>query len=177
VARRSGGLLRGIATRPVRIAVVGTLQVRKRQLEVVKAVGLLRKAGYDVELNLYGYALAALSEYIAGIDVLIEAAGLGGRVRRHGYVDDPGQITRENEIVLSASTDESLPQGLLFQMYEGLIGVAVLSGGIDEVVTDGRNGYLTQDPTPSGIAAALARSIEDRDRWCGGGGRAPHHRR
>jgi hypothetical protein len=132
----------------------------------VKAVILLRKAGYDVELNLYGYALDALREYIASIDALIEAAGLGTHVRRHGFVDNPRRIARENEIVLSASTDESMPQGLLFQMYQGLIGVAVLSGGIDEVVTDGCNGYLIQDPTPPSIAAALVRCIEDRYRWC-----------
>jgi len=39
------------------------------------------------------------------------------------------------------------------------------SGGIDEVVTDGHSGYLPQDPTPPGLAAALERSIKDRERW------------
>ena len=156
---------RSRASAPIRIALAGTLQIRKRQLEAVKAVAILRRRGYDVQLNLYGYALDLLQDYIDRIDAAIEAEGLKDHVRRHGFVEDGSEITRNNEMVLSASTDESLPQGLLFQMFKGLVGVAVVSGGIDEVVADGRSGYLTHDPAPRSIADALARAIEDRDRW------------
>jgi hypothetical protein len=50
-------------------------------------------------------------------------------------------------------------------MYQGLVGVAVLCGGVDEIVIDGKTGYLTRDPNPSGIADVLARAIDDRDNW------------
>ena len=75
------------------------------------------------------------------------------------------EITRDNHVILSASTDESLPQGLLFQMFEGLVGVAVLCGGIDEILVDGETGYLTVGPTPESIADALARALDDGKNW------------
>lgn len=150
---------------PVRIVIAGTLQVRKRQLEAVRAVGLLRRRGYDVELHLYGFILDWLKDYVTLVEQAIDSEGLRAHAMIHGFVEDEGEITRDNEVVLCASTDESLPQGLVFQMYQGLIGVSVLCGGVDEIVLDGRTGYLTRDPNPAGIADALARALDDRERW------------
>jgi glycosyltransferase involved in cell wall biosynthesis len=151
--------------RPIRIAVTGTLQIRKGQREAVRAIALVLEQGYDVELHFYGYELKVLRFYIDEIDSEIRALGLIDRVKRHGFVESEDEITRDNDIILSASVDESLPQGLLFQMYQGLVGVAVLSGGIDEILIDGEAGYLTDDPTPIGIASALRRALDDRARW------------
>jgi len=50
-------------------------------------------------------------------------------------------------------------------MRMGLIGVACLSGGIDELIEDGRTGYLTSDCSPEGLADVLERAIRDRDNW------------
>ena len=47
----------------------------------------------------------------------------------------------------------------------GLIGVAGLSGGIDELIEDGRTGYLTTELSPHGLAEVLQRAIRDRPRW------------
>jgi glycosyltransferase involved in cell wall biosynthesis len=151
--------------RPFRIAVAGTLQLRKGQREAVSATALLLKDGYNVELHLYGYELNALRSYVDEIDAAIHNHNIIDRVTRHGFVEDSSQIARDNDIVLSASLDESLPQGLLFQMYQGLLGVAVLSGGIDEILVDGETGFLTKDPSPAGIASALRRALDNRMRW------------
>jgi glycosyltransferase involved in cell wall biosynthesis len=64
-----------------------------------------------------------------------------------------------------ASADESLPQTLVDMMRLGLIGVAGLSGGIDEVIENKRTGYLTTDLSPRGLADVLMRAIGDRPRW------------
>lgn len=148
----------------IRVAIGGTLQPRKRQREAVEAVGLLRDRGQPVELNIYGYQLDMMSGYLREIDEAIAARELGDLVHCHGLVtmDD---IARENDIVLMASTDESLPQTLVDLMRLGLIGVAGLSGGIDELIDDGTTGYLTKDLSPYGLANVLARAIADRARW------------
>ncbi|NYH22317.1 glycosyltransferase [Paraburkholderia bryophila] len=148
----------------VRIAVGGTLQPRKRQLEAVLAVSTLRDAGFDVELNIYGYALSMLDDYVRKIDEQIERLNLTGRVRRSGLVP-LSEIAANNDIILSASLDESLPQTLLELLRCGLIGAGVLSGGIDEILVDGVTGYLTHDASVDGIVALLRKAIEDRDNW------------
>jgi glycosyltransferase involved in cell wall biosynthesis len=79
----------------VRIAIGGTLQPRKRQLEAVRAAAMLSKEG----------------------------------------------------------------------MRCGLIGVGVLSGGIDEVLYDDETGYLTRDSSAEGVAEVLRRALQDRENW------------
>ncbi|MFM0629601.1 glycosyltransferase [Paraburkholderia xenovorans] len=148
----------------VRIAIGGTLQPRKRQLEAVMAISALREAGYDVELNIYGYALSMLDSYVRQIDEQIEKLHLDTRVRRCGLVQ-LSEIAANNDIILSASLDESLPQTLLELLRCGLVGAGVLSGGIDEILTDNVTGYLTHDSSVDGIAAMLRRAIENRADW------------
>lgn len=148
----------------IRIALGGTLQPRKRQLEAVKAIGLLRDRGMAAHLNLYGYRLGMLQPYLDEIEGTIADLHLQGLVACHGLVQ-PHQMALENDVVLSASIDESLPQTLVELMRGGLIGVAGLSGGIDELIEDGKTGYLTTDLSPHGLANVLARAIDDRERW------------
>ena len=149
---------------PIRIAIGGTLQPRKRQLEAVQAVALLRDRGIPVQLNVYGYRLGLLKSYVDDVDRAISTTHLQGFVRCPGLVE-PGVMAQENDIVLSASVDESLPQTLVELMRCGLIGVAGLSGGIDELIEDGRTGYLTTELSPHGLAEVLQRAIRDRPRW------------
>ena len=68
--------------------VTGTLQIRKRQLEAVRATRMLVDRGYDVELHLYGYELEMLREYLDTLDTEIAALDLGQKVIRHGFVED-----------------------------------------------------------------------------------------
>ena len=150
---------------PVRVVVAGTIVPRKRQLEAVKAVGLLRRRGYDVELHLYGLLIDEVRDYGALVNQEIVKQDLASHVVKHGFIEDGSEITRDNDIVLCCSTDESLPQGLIFQMYEGLIGVAVLSGGIDEYVIAGQTGYLTRDPSQTGWPMLWRGALDDRSNW------------
>ncbi|WP_433766618.1 glycosyltransferase [Pseudomonas putida] len=148
----------------VHIAIGGTLQPRKRQLEAVLAAAKLRDAGYDITLNIYGYALSMLDDYVCQIDEQIAQLGLAERVHRFGLVQ-LGEVAAGNDIILSASLDESMPQTMLEMLRSGLVGVAVLSGGIDEILKDGQTGYLTYDASVDGIVAVLRRAIDDRANW------------
>ncbi len=153
-------------SQPVRIGVAGTLQPRKRQLEAMQAVGLLLEQGYNVEINFYGYALKMMQFYIDIINETLDAdPRLKAAVTMHGFVESVDQITHENDIILSGSTDESLPTGVSMQMNRGLITCVALVGGIDELVIDGVTGYLTRDSSPRGLAAMLKRALDEEDRW------------
>jgi glycosyltransferase involved in cell wall biosynthesis len=148
----------------VRVAIGGTLQPRKRQLEAVVAIALLREEGIDVDLNIYGYELPSLGHYLAEIDASTKRLGVQDRVRRHGVVG-MAEIAANNDIILSAAIDESMPQTLLELIRMGLIGAAVLSGGIDEILCVGETGYLTHDASAAAIAKMLREAIRDQENW------------
>jgi colanic acid/amylovoran biosynthesis glycosyltransferase len=148
----------------VRVAIGGTLQPRKRQLEAIEAVRILRDRGLPIELNVCGYALDMMDHYINEIRQSISVHDLSDLVRCHGLVSIQ-KIADDNDIVLMASVDESLPQTLVEQMRLGLVGVAGLSGGVDEVIKDQVTGYLTLDMSSRGLADVLLRAIHDRNRW------------
>ena len=149
---------------PICIAVGGTLQPRKRQREAIEAVRDLLAEGYDIKLNIYGYELAIVSEYLQEIRQLVDSNNLGKVVELHGLVEME-QIARNNHIILSASIDESLPQTLLFTMAAGLVAVACPAGGVPEIVIDGKTGYLCEGFATSDVKAGIKRAINNRQEW------------
>lgn len=150
----------------IRIAIGGTFQPRKGQLRAVQAVANLRKKGYDVSLNMYGYALPELEDYVKKIDETIKNLELSNFIKRHGLVTMV-ELTKENDIILSASTDESLPQTVGEAMFRGLVPVVTLSGGIDELVVDGENGFICPSPSPIGLEDGIKRAILNQNEWQG----------
>lgn len=148
----------------VRIAVGGTLQPRKRQREALQAVRALLQEGYDLEVNIYGYELAMLRDYVQEVKKLAEEPLLRGRVKFHGVVD-MASIVRDNDVLLTVSSDESMPQTMLFAMAGGLVPVACPAGGIAEVVRNEETGFLAEDFSVEAIRKALTQCLQQRERW------------
>ena len=150
---------------PVCIAVAGTLQPRKRQLEALAAIRNLVREGYDLRLNLYGYEMISFDDYIDRVREMASDPILKQRVIFHGFVDDPMEIPRDNHIVLIPSTDESLPQGLIFNQASGLIAVACPAGGIEEAIQDGVTGFLAKGFSIEDCTVALRNALDHRSEW------------
>ncbi len=152
------------STGRVRIAVGGTFQPRKRQLEALQAVRELVLAGHDVELNFYGYELDMLKEYVGGVRTLAQEKELRGRVAFHGLVD-MATLIRDNDIFLVSSIDESIPQTLLFGMAGGLVPVACPCGGVSELVQNGKTGVLAAGFAVADMSKALKDALAARSQW------------
>lgn len=148
----------------VRVATAGTLVPRKQQLEMVRACHFLIEQGYDIEFNLYGIS-DIFADYRDRILEYIKKNALQDRIVVHGFVEDDREITENNDIIFTASVEEGLPQGILFNMAGGLVAVATPVGGIDEVVIDGETGYLAEGFGVENAAAALKHALDDRANW------------
>ncbi|WP_316172289.1 glycosyltransferase [Bradyrhizobium sp. SZCCHNRI3037] len=153
-----------VSPREVRIALGGTLQPRKGQVYALQALKLLADSGVDVRMNIYGYTVPALKWYRDKLDTAISQLALDDRVSIRGF-RDLDEIASENDIILSSSLDESLPQTIAECMARGLVPVAVRSGGLDELVIDGVSGFLAEDPSPEKVFLALARAVARREDW------------
>jgi glycosyltransferase involved in cell wall biosynthesis len=143
---------------PVRIAVFGTLQPRKGQLQAIEAVGLLRKeTARPVHLHLFGYD-HFFPNYMASCVEMAEKYGVSEFVHFEGFVRDPRASLQAADILLCASDWESLPQAILEGMAAGLLVVAPNVGGITDVVSN-RTGILMEDNSASSIRAAVGRAL------------------
>jgi O-antigen biosynthesis protein len=149
------------------LALIGTLQPRKSQLETIEAVGILLKEGLNLHLNFYGYT-HFYPEYIAQCERRIDADGLQGKVTFHGLVSGVEEVLQRTDILLSLSTDESFPGTIGEAMAAGVLVVATPVGGIPELVIDGVSGILCSgtsvEAMGDGIRRALALKPGDRKR-------------
>ena len=138
------------------IGTVGRLSGEKGFENLIDAVCALLDSGRDVEAWIAGEGPER-----AALEARIAAAGLGGRVRLLGYIEDPAQMYRALDVFALPSVREGLPNALLEAMASGLPVVATRVAGVPSVVDDGRNGLLCAPGDASGLAADIARVLTD----------------
>jgi glycosyltransferase involved in cell wall biosynthesis len=146
--------------RPVtRAAMAGTFMQRKSHLEVIRATALLDPGTRQrLELHLYG-SVDTYPEYgLACRRARAASQERGARVYFHGHVRDMANVYRETDRVLSVSTFESFPSAIKEACAAGVLVIASRAGGITELMIDGVNCLLVEEPTAAQIAGALERA-------------------
>lgn len=91
------------------------------------------------------------------------ALGLGERVRFLGHRRDVPALLAAADLFVLPSLYEGLPLSVLEAMAAGVPVVATAIGGTDEVVCDGETGTLVPPGDPQALAAAIRRTLADRD--------------
>ena len=145
----------------IKIAVSGTLQKRKRQLEAIKAVKL-SKNNQKIELHFFGYD-HFFPKYTKECKTEVIENKLENRVFFRGFVKDiAGQlIASDFDILLCASNWESFPQVIQEAALLEIPIVSVPVTGVPELIVDNLTGYLANGFEPNHIAEALDRCIND----------------
>ena len=126
--------------------------------DLLRAVKLVRDEGVDLRLLSTG---AALPSERQEIEATIEELRLRPFARLLGQRDDHLRFLTAGDIFALPSTTEGLPMSLLEAMAAGLPVVASEAGGIPEVVTDGREGFLVPPGDVQAIGSRLHRLAAD----------------
>ena len=137
--------------RPVRLVYVSPFEPYKHHSEVVAAAGLVRAAGFDLELTLIG----------AGTDevrVLPRCEGLAW-VKRLGKVphEQLPALLHSSDVGVFASSCENLPNVLLEYMAAGMPIVCSRLGPMPEVLGDA--GVYADPEDPASLANAILEII------------------
>lgn len=141
----------------LRLAIVGVLCPQKNQLEVVKAVKLLRDEGIPVRLHILG---SCKEPYYTQLKEFVSKYELEESVCVEGHTNNVFERLREMNIGIMASRDEAFGRVTVEYMLMKIPVIASRSGANEELMHDGKNGYLYDIDHPDQLAACIRRYVE-----------------
>jgi glycosyltransferase involved in cell wall biosynthesis len=97
------------------------------------------------------------------IESLIRQNGLHNRLYLAGWRRDIPTVMKAFDAFLLTSHWEGLPRVLLEARTIGLPVVATRVGGVEEVIVQGRHGWLSEAGDIAGLSAQLIRVLQSRD--------------
>lgn len=175
-ARRQAARLRlGLGADDEVILTVGRQEYQKGQRFLLEAMRLLIPARPRVRLLISGRAGHATSE----LQALHEALGLGERVRFLGHREDVPDLLAAADIFAFPSLFEGFGGALIEAMALGLPIVASDLPTLREVVEPDGSGLLVERASPTALAAAIMRLLDEPQlaRALGGRGMEIFHER
>jgi len=97
----------------------------------------------------------------AKLQALAHELEMGNAVKFAGFVDDIESVYRALDVFVFPSVAEPLGSSLLAAMAHGLPVIAIASGGVPEIVENGRNGILVEAPEAEKLADSIRRVLGD----------------
>jgi phosphatidyl-myo-inositol dimannoside synthase len=145
---------------PFRIICVGRLIERKGQKYLIEAIKRLDDYGERIILNLIGTG-DALSSY----KNLARDFGIEHLVRFHGYIphEKIAAYYAASDVFVLPSYNEGMSVASLEAMAAGLPIIATKTGGTDELIGEGVNGFIFEWGDIESLTKHLRHLISDRD--------------
>jgi glycosyltransferase involved in cell wall biosynthesis len=141
-----------------KIGIVGRIAPEKGHLDLMHAVKMLAAQGQRVEVVIYGISMFSAAGYEARVRA--EAAGIS--VRFAGWAQDVSAALHEIDLLaVPSSSIEAAARVIMEAFSAGTPVVAYPSGGIPELICDGRTGLLTEQPTPTSLAQSIGKLLAD----------------
>jgi glycosyltransferase involved in cell wall biosynthesis len=138
------------------VTVVANLRPGKGHDILLRAFASVASTMPDARLRLVGSGpLREPLERLAGV------LGIAHAVEFLGHQEDIAEVLATSHVYAFPSWTEAFPNGLIEGMAAGLPTVATATGGMVELVEDGRNGLLVPPGDPSSLAAAIVRLMEN----------------
>lgn len=144
----------------IRILVVSRLTPRKGIRFLIRSMKMLHETHPKQKIELL---VAGGGDEEAALKALVESEGVSDRIRFLGRVphDELPQVYRQADIFCLPSLNEGMSNTVLEAIASGLPIVATVTGGTDELVTDGENGYFVEMESPEDLAEKLGELVAD----------------
>jgi len=140
------------------VGTVGRLSEQKNPMDFVRVAEKVFRAGLDARFLYVGDGPLR-----ASVEQAVSAAGLGDVVRLLGLRDDVPDLLRAFDLFILTSLWEGLPRVVPQALATGVPVLAYSVSGIDEVVIDGKNGFLVPVGATDEMADKLRVLITDEN--------------
>jgi glycosyltransferase involved in cell wall biosynthesis len=141
------------------IAMLAALEERKQHLEFLRNAAPFLKANPRIRVLFAGEG--HLSDAIRSE---IAALGLEGQVRMLGYRTDPERVIALADVCVHCSEREGLPRSVLQYLAGGKPITMFDLPGIEDIVTDGKNGFILRQGDWAGLVNRIALLASDASR-------------
>jgi glycosyltransferase involved in cell wall biosynthesis len=125
---------------------------------LISAIASLRNSGHSV-----GCVIAGDGPEFQSLISLVEELDLSGLVLFLGYIEQVGAMLSLIDAFVLSSLHEGAPVSIMEAMAAGVPVIATGVDGVNELFTDGQEGYLIPINNPTGIANAVSKLIENPD--------------
>lgn len=143
--------------------VVGNISETKGQLDVIKAVRILKEQGVnDVHVYMVGCYSA---RFVWCLKKYIDRYGLEDKISLYSFTDDLADLRKKCAYAIIPSKFEALGRVTVEAMLAGNIVIGANTGGTLELVgQDKKKGYLYTQGSPESLALAMSEAMnEDAD--------------
>ena len=137
------------------LLMVANLAPHKGQEIAIKALGILKELGVDVELWLAGVERDRRLDFTTTLKVLCDELKISSQVRFLGHRADIPDLLRAADVFLLPSTSEGLPLSILEAQATMLPVIAAPTAGIPEIVADNVTGFLVNANDAVGYAQRI----------------------
>lgn len=139
----------------IKILFFSRLEKEKGIYELIKAIDLL-KLENEFELSIAGFGSEA--------DSIKEIANNNAKLKYLGYLtgEEKIQIIESSHLMCLPSYSEGMPISVLEGMAFGLPIICTKTGGLNDIIKEGENGYFLQSTEPDEIADKIKILLSDR---------------
>lgn len=139
------------------LGTVATLIPLKGIQYLIQALPAIRHEFPEVKLEIIGDG-----PYKSALMGLVQKKNLQKFVKFSGFQEDVIKNLKELDLYIQPSLSESFGQSIVQAMSVGLPVVATRSGGIPELVTEGKSGLLVKPASPSELVSAILKLLRDK---------------
>lgn len=140
------------------VVVPARICAQKNQLSIVDALAALRRDRAlpdDARVYIYGRADSAATA--DALRARVAAHDLGAHVEVREPTPEVAEVLAAADATLLPSLFEGLPNAVIESLACGTPAVVTPAANVDVLVVDGRDGFVSADPSPASIADALRR--------------------
>lgn len=141
------------------IVMLGSINRNKGQDLLVEAFSRLGRS--DVTLHLYGTVGLSARGFVARLQRLVAEQGLAERVFFPGPTADAPRVLRNATILVHSSLNECLSISVLEAMSYGVPVIANRIAGMDEIISDGEDGFLVTPGDVAQLSARIGQLLDD----------------
>lgn len=144
------------------VGIAGRLCAWKGQHLFLEAAAKLVAQGEKIRFEIIGGPLFGQEAYADRLKHLVESCALTGHVSFTGFVNDvPRRIRRWNILVHASTAPDPCPNVVLEAMAAGVPVVGADSGGVPEILDEGRCGLLFEPDNPDALSDCIRSLLHD----------------
>jgi len=144
---------------PLQLVATGRLIPEKGMDDVLRCMATVRQTHPDVHLAVLGDGPAR-----GALEHQADALGLRAAVTFHGHVSEAqvaaALVQSTAFLLLSRKPTERLPNAVKEAMAAGCVAITTQTPGIEELVTEGKTGYVVPQGAPAAAAARVTQVLE-----------------